>query len=136
LNRDGGLDGRVGPVKGALGAAGHAALACLGDTASRSRALEALVSRDESDIQVAAAYLRHRPIGAADELRSVVHRVARMDGTPAQVRALETIARQRVADRETLDELSRLHARTRSLAVKAAIEEVFLRSEFRELGPK
>jgi hypothetical protein len=135
LNRDGGLDGRVGPVNGALGAAAHAALACLGNSESRQQALEALVSRDESEVQVAAAYLRHRPIGEPQELRSVVHRVVRMDGSPAQVRALEAIARQRVADREALDELARLHARTRSRAVKAAVEEVFLRSEFRHLAP-
>ena len=136
LNRDRGLDGQVASPGRAMGTAGHAALACLGNRESRGRALDALASPVESDVQVAASYLRNRPIESAEELRAVALRVARMDATAAQVRALEAIARLRVADRPTLDELSRLFARTRSPAVRRAIAEVFLRSEFRELSPR
>jgi hypothetical protein len=138
LNRDGGLDGSSERLPQQIPArtTQHAALACLGHAQSRGRVLEALASRDESEVQVAAAYLRHRPIAASEELRAVAYRVVRMPESSAQVRALEAIARQRVADRETLDELTRLFSRTRSPAVRRAIEEVFLRSEFRDLAPR
>src|SRR5687768_6221799 len=108
LNRDGGLDGRVAPRRDATGAAAHAALACLGHAESRSRALEALVSPHEPDVQVAASYLRHRPIAGADELRSVAARVTRMNNPAAQARALEALARQHVTDEIVLVELASL----------------------------
>ena len=78
-------------------------------------------------MQIAQAYLRHQPIDDVEELRAVATRVARMEGSGAQVRALETLARHHIRDPEVLDELSRLSGRTRSPAVKRAIEEVFLR---------
>jgi hypothetical protein len=128
LNRDGGLDGRVAPRRDATGAAAHAALACLGHAESRSRALEALVSPHEPDVQVAASYLRHRPIAGPDELRSVAARVTRMNNPSAQARALEALARQHVTDEAVLEELAELHGRTRSPAVRNAIVEVYLRA--------
>jgi hypothetical protein len=137
LNRDGGLDQERHRLAGLApkDRAADAALACLGSPESRGRIVQALASRNETEVQLAQAFLRHRPIEDAEELRGVALRVARMEGTAAQVRALETLARHRIADRAILDELSRLYARTGALAVRRAIEEVFLRSEFRELSP-
>jgi hypothetical protein len=128
LNRDGGLDGHVPRPGEALGVAAHAALACLGHAQSRTRALEALASPHEAEVQVAASYLRHRPIAPGEELRAVAARVARMDNPAAQARALEAIARLHVTDPVVLEGLAGLYGRTRSPAVRSAITEVYLRS--------
>ena len=84
-------------------------------------------------MQIAQAYLRHRPITDPAELRSVALGVARMKGSGAQVRALETLARHHVTDREILDELIRLFAQTRSPAVQRAIAEIFIRTDLRAI---
>ena len=110
-------------------AAQSAARACLGDAAARDRALRALASSDEHDVQAAQAFLRHRPIEDVGELRTVAARVAAMRASPAQVRALETLARQRVADAQILDELARLYSKARSPEIQQAIAEVFLRAD-------
>jgi hypothetical protein len=44
------------------------------------------------------------------------------------VRALDTLGRHHVADREVIEELSDLFERTRSLDVQRAIAEIFLRT--------
>ena len=114
LNRDGALDGSVARMRVAPELArrtAHAAvLACLGSDESRKRVLRALASGDESDAAIAQAYLSHRPMADAVELRGVTGQVARMTGgAEAQVRALHALARHEVTDRETLR-----HLRTRS----------------------
>ena len=113
----------------------EAARACLGSGEARTGVLRALASRDEGDVQIAQAYLRHHPIDAA-EMHAAVLRVAAMPASSAQVRALETLARQHIADAAALDELARLFARSGSLAVQRAIAEVFLRCDARSLGPR
>jgi HEAT repeat protein len=110
-----------------------AGMACLGSAEARARVLRALASTDESEVQIAQAYLRHHPIGDTAELRKVARDVTRMKGTGAQVRALATLARQRIADREIIDELTRLFARTGSLEVQRAVAEVFIRGDARAL---
>jgi hypothetical protein len=140
LNREGQLEQelhRLGGLALTGGRAADAALACLGSADSRSRILAALASRDEREVQLAQAYLRHRPITDAAELRNVALDVARMEPSGAQARALETLARQRIADEEVLAELARLFARSTSLAVQRAIAEVFIRAGYRsgELAP-
>ena len=52
---------------------------------------------------IAQAYLRHRPITDAAELRRIVAAIARMAPSDAQVRALESLGRHYVSDREILD---------------------------------
>jgi hypothetical protein len=130
LNRDGALDGSGDPLHQGMAsrATNHAALACLGHPDSRSRVLEALASASEEDVQVAAAYLRHRPLSGIEELRNVTLSVARMGNPAAQARAVEALARLHVTDEAALQELARLHARTRSPAVRSAVEEVYLRA--------
>lgn len=134
LNRDRALDGEARRLAVAAippGRATDAALACLGDSPSRARIVRALASRDESEVRLAQAYLRHQPIDDAAELRAVALDVARMEASGAQARALETLARHRIADGEILEHLARVFTRTRSLAVQRAIAEIFLRSDFR-----
>ena len=128
LNADRSLDGRLSSLMLPAGRASDAALACLGDAAGRSRTVRALSSRDESEVQIVQAYLRHQPITDAGELRSVALKVTAMEPMGAQVRALDTLARHRIADPVILDELKRLSARTASAAVKRAVDEVFLRA--------
>ena len=132
LNRDGRLDGelpRVDLGRAALArAAPAAALACMGDREARERVLQALSSPDEDDVQAAQAYLRHHPVTEAAELRAAAQRIAHMRAGAAQVRALETLARHHVADREVLDQLASLFARAASLKVQRAIAEIFLRA--------
>ena len=85
-----------------------AALACLGSAEGRARVLRALTSRDDDEVQIAEVYLRHRPITDVGELRIVASGITRMRGSGAQVRALDTLARHRLSDRQSLDELARL----------------------------
>ena len=137
LNKDRSLDQERHRLQGVAlmaGRAADAAMACLGDTQSHARVLGALASRDEREVQIVQAYLRHRPIADEGELRTVAFGVARMGGSGAQVRALETLARQRIADREVLEELTRLFARATSLGVQRAIAEIFLRASYQGSG--
>jgi hypothetical protein len=92
----------LAPARAARAAAG----ACMGDAAARAKALAALASADEGDVRMAQAFLRHRPIVDAAELRDVADGVARMKASAAQVRAIETLARQHVSDAQVLDRLA------------------------------
>ena len=49
-----------------------------GQRRGRARTLQGLVSPNEADVRIAQAYLRHRPITDADELRRVAAGIARM----------------------------------------------------------
>ena len=60
-----------------------------------------------------------------------------MPDSAAQVRALETLARHHISDRETLEALTRLYAQATSVNVQRAIAEVFLRSDQQAIeGPR
>ena len=132
LNDAGDLSGELSPLKIAPSRAGEAAaaamLACLGDSDSRARILAALASADDRDVQMAQVYLRHRPVSDARELRAMARNIARMTGSGAQVRALDTLGRLHITDREILEELTRSFAAATSANVQRAIAEVFLRS--------
>ena len=130
LNADGALDGALdglAPLR-TLSVAQAAGVACLGSTEARSRVLKALASTREADVQVAQAYLRHRPVRDAAELRMLAAEVGRMKSIPAQVRALDTLGRHHVADHDVIEQLAQLFRRTRSLEVQRAIAEIFLRT--------
>jgi len=111
-----------------------AARACLGSAEGRKRVLRALASPDDRDVQIAQAYLRHRPIIDAGELRAAAAGIARMPGSSAQVRALETLARHHIADREILAELARMFTEATSVSVQRAIAEIFIRSDYRPIA--
>ena len=107
----------------------HAAvMACAGDVESQGRIVRALASGDTNDVQMAQLYLRHRPLASA-ALREAALEVVRMPPSGAKVRALDTLARQRIADREILEELARSFAAARSVEVQRAIAEVFIRAD-------
>jgi hypothetical protein len=131
LNKDRHLDPDLSSVRAsARGRAPQAAaLACLGDTDAHGQVLRALASADDKDVQVAQVYLRHRPISDSSELRDLAKVVTRMTSSGAQVRALDTLARLHIADREIFDELARSFASARSVHVQRAIAEVFIRSD-------
>jgi hypothetical protein len=108
---------------------GHAAvLACLGSGENRAFVLRAMAFADDRDMQVAQAYLRQRPM-IDSELRTVAAEISRMPESRAQVRALDTLGRHHIADRQILDELTRSFASARTLDVQRAIAEVFIRSD-------
>ena len=112
----------------------HAAvMACLGSADARARVLQALTSRDDAEVQIAEAYLGRRPITDANELRDVASGITRMTGSSAQVRALDTLARHRLSDRQTLDELARLFPAAESVDVQRAIAAVFIRADYQSL---
>jgi hypothetical protein len=112
-----------------------AALACLGSAEARVRVLQALTSRDEGEVKIAEVYLGYRPITDVDELRVVASGITRMTGSGAQVRALDTLARHRLSDRQSLDELALLFPAAESVDVQRAIAAVFIRSDY-SLLPK
>jgi hypothetical protein len=118
---------------GTLGRA--AAVACLGSAEGRARVLEALTSPEEAEVAIAEAYLGHRPIADVGDLRAVVSAITRMTGSGAQIRALNTLARHRLNDRQSLDDLARLFPAAESVDVQRAIAAVFIRAEY-QLLPK
>ncbi|HSW21933.1 MAG TPA: hypothetical protein VLJ62_04130, partial [Burkholderiaceae bacterium] len=111
-----------------------ATLACLGNGPAHERTVRALTSSHDDDVAVAQTYLRHRPLNGVDEVRAVVASVARMTAASAQVRALETLARQHLADPQSLQEIARLFPRARSLQVQRAIAGILIRSDTKMLA--
>jgi hypothetical protein len=110
-------------------AAATAILACLGSPQARARTLAALASGDDRDVQAAQAYLRRRPVSDVGEIRAMALEVGRMKPTGAQVRALDTLARLHIADRESLEMLTRSFAASGSAHVQAAIAGILLRAD-------
>jgi len=137
LNNDRSLDAELPRLRlTALGTSnvGQAALlACMGSGAASREVVRALASADDRDVQIAQAYLRYRPVENASELKGIAHEIARRGGSEAQVRALDTIARLNIADREILEELANAFAATKSLTVQRSIAEIFIRSDARAL---
>jgi hypothetical protein len=111
-----------------------AALACLGDRAAHERTVRALTSAQVADVEIAQTYLRHRPLADVGELRAVTAGVARMKGGGAQLRALEALARQRLADAASLQEIAGLFPQARSLEVQRAIAAILVRADRSLLG--
>ncbi len=138
LNDDRALDQELALFKVATlparATARAAAQACLGSAAGRASVIRALASANDQDVQVAQAYLRHRPLTDPGELRSVAAGISRMPQTAAQVRALETLARHHISDREVLERMARLYASARSANVQRAVAELFLRSDYRGIA--
>ncbi|MGV3494131.1 MAG: hypothetical protein ACO1OY_09695, partial [Ramlibacter sp.] len=111
-----------------------AALACLGSTEARARVVRAVASPDPEDVAMARAYLRHRPLADAAEVRTLSAAIVRMSAPDAQVRALETLAQQRVADPDSLRDIARLFTRARSIELQRAVAAVLIRADRRGLG--
>ncbi len=110
-----------------------AVLACLGNAAGHARVLRALISGNDDEVRIAQVYLRHRPIADVGELRVAATGIARMKGSDAQVRALDTLAGHRLADRESLEQLTMLFPHAKSVNVQRAIAGILIRSDYREL---
>jgi hypothetical protein len=113
----------------------HAAvLACLGSPEGHERTVRALTGTDEGDAAIAQTYLRHRPLAGTGELRAVASGIGRLKVPAAQVRALETLAKQRLADAESLREIAGLFPQARSIEVQRAIAGILIRSDHTLLG--
>ena len=115
--------------------ANAAVLGCLGSGEGHTRVLQALTTGNQTEAEIAEVYLGYRPITDVVELRVVASGITRMAGPAAQVRALDTLARNRLDDRQSLDELGRLFPVSRSVDVQRAIAAVFIRSDY-QLLPK
>ena len=114
----------------------HAAvLACLGSAAAREQTLRALASARDEDVALAQVYLRHRPLADAGELRDVTARIVRMTAARAQLRALQALARQRLDDAQSLQQIAGLFPRARSLEAQRTIAGILIRSDYRMLAP-
>ena len=111
-----------------------AVLACLGSAEGHTRTVRALTSTNDDDVAIAQVYLRHRPLAGVGELRAVAAGIAHMTVTNAQVRALDTLAQQRLSDPESLQEIARLFPRARSVNVQRAIAGVLIRSDYQMLA--
>lgn len=134
--RDAGLAQRV-LATGAVrpGEVAHsAALACLGNVPAHEKMLRALTSEREKDVEIAQVYLRHRPLADVGEVRTVTTGIGRMTTPGAQVRALQTLARQHLADPQSLGEIVRLFSLSRSLDVQRAIADILIRSDYRSIA--
>jgi hypothetical protein len=137
LNKDHELDQErlsLAPATAAGNVAQAAVLGCLGSAEGRARVLQALTDGDDAEVGLAEVFLAHRPIVDVGELRAVASAITHMTGSPAQVRALDTLARHRLADRQSLDELTRLFPASRSVDVQRAIAAVFIRSDLQQFA--
>jgi len=137
LNKDHMLDGERNRLPVSPAAASRvstaAVQACLGSADSRARVLQAVTNGVDADTRIADVFLRHRPIYDVGERRDVASGIARMPGSSAQVRALDTLAQQRLKDRETLAELARLFPVAQTADVQRAIAGVLIRSDYQLL---
>lgn len=106
-----------------------AALACLGDAEGHAATLKALTSPRDDDVALAQTYLRHRPLADVGELRAVTAEIGRMGAGAAQVRALETLARLRLADRQSLQAVAGLFPQVRTLQAQRAIAGILIRAD-------
>ena len=129
LNADRSLDGRLAGTDGTGGIAQAAMRACLGGAQDRAQTLRALLGPAESDVQLAQAYLRYRPVDDPAELRDLTQGISAMPAGPAQVRALETLGRHYVSDGDVLHRLLDLYAQTPSSAVQSAVAGILLRAD-------
>jgi len=91
--------------------------------------VRALADGSEGDVEIAQAYLRNRPLTDREELREVAAGIARIASPAVQVRALDTLARLHIEDREILRSLEAAFASAKSVNVQRAIAEVFIRSD-------
>ena len=97
--------------------------------------LQALTSHDDAEVQIAQVYLGHRPITDVDELRDRRRPESRAcRDRSAQVRALDTLARHRLSDRQSLNELARLFPAAGSVDVQRAIAAVFIRADYQAIA--
>jgi hypothetical protein len=113
----------------------HAAiLACLGSAEGHARVLGALTSPDPEEVRIAQVYLRHRPIADPNELRTIAMRIARMNASDAQVRALDALAGHHVSDPESLEALTRLFPLAQSVGVQTAIAGILIRSDYQAIA--
>jgi hypothetical protein len=115
-------------------AADTAVLACLGQRDAHEQTLRALTSVNEDDVEVAQVYLRHRPLTDVAEVRAITEGIGRMRSGGAQLRALETLARQRLADPMSLQEIAGLFPRARSLQMQRAIANILIRADHNGLA--
>lgn len=106
-----------------------AVLACLGDAEAHKRSVRALTSSQDEDHAIAQAYLRRRPLADVDELRAVTATIAGMSVASAQVRALESLAQQRLADAQSLQEIAGLFPKAQSLELQRAIAGLLIRAD-------
>jgi hypothetical protein len=106
-----------------------AALACMGSAAAHAQTVRALTSPHDDDVAIAQVYLRHRQLADVGELRAVAAGIGRMSAGSAQLRALETLARQRLADPQSLQTIAGLFPQARSLEVQRAIAGILVRSD-------
>jgi hypothetical protein len=138
LNKEHDFDGALGQVASPAGRVddvAHAAVrACMGSAEGHARTLQGLVSPADADVRIAQTYLRHRPIADVGELRAVVAAIARMNGSEAQVRALDALAQHYLSDRESLDMLARLYSQTPSWPVQNAIAGILIRSDTKSIA--
>jgi hypothetical protein len=129
-----GAQSRLGLARAEDSVANAAILGCLGSAEARARTLRALTSSDDGEVEIARVYLRNRPITDPAELRLLAAGITRMDGSEAQVHALDTLAQYRLSDRETLEELARLFVRAKSVEVQRAVAGVVLRSNYQAIA--
>jgi hypothetical protein len=96
--------------------------------------LLALTSPNDEEVQLAQVYLRYHPIADVNEVRIVTSGIARMNGSSAQVRALNTLALQQLSDPQSLEELARLFPLAASAGVQTAIAGVLIRSDYKSIA--
>jgi len=136
LNRNHALDGELDSLQAVSPAddPAHAAIrACLGDSKARTGVLQTLTGPDD-DVQIAQVYLRHHPVEDAREIRALTEEILQMTNVTAQARALDTLATQRLSDRESLEALAGLFERSSSSGVQLAIAGILLRSDYRTIA--
>ena len=111
-----------------------AVLACLGSAEAHERTVRALTSARDDEVATVQVYLRHRSLADVSELRALSAGIGRMTSPDAQVRALETLSKQRLADAPSLQAIASLFSVARSLEMQRAIAGILIRADTSLLG--
>lgn len=117
------------PVSTVNQVAGIAIENCLGGAGDHAPLIAAAVDRQEVTAQIAGAYFRYHPLTEANEIRALTFMITGLTHKDTQVRALNILARHRVVDRESLQELLRFFPHAKSIEVQRALAEVFIRAD-------
>ena len=104
--------------------------ACLGSAPDRARVLRAVSEGDERGAEIAEVYLDRRPLADPREVRELASAVVRMNSGDAQVRALQTLSRQKLSDPVAVEQLAQLFAKARTPSVQRAIASLLLHSDY------
>lgn len=135
INREQTLNSAIAQIKISSKPTSHilnGILACLGDTEARKALLSAATNNQEAS-HIAQVLLKHLPLTPDQELFSFVELTANSN-LETQIRNLEILTSQQVADSKALARLLKLFSMSKSLVVQKSIAQIFVKADPRQIN--